>query len=121
MVRLIFVWEGGHTYGVEEARIPLLSSWHAIDRIGNLVVVVIKHWQAVTRLEGIDEVLRGFMEIPATRPDTPAAIEHVAPIGTSVERVVILIVGVLYSKDTLFGILVLRQEDITKIFQVAIL
>ena len=105
---------------MEEARVPFLIRGHAVDGIGNLVVEVVEHWQSVFRLEGIDEVLRGLVEVPSARPDAPAAVEHIRPVGTSVERVVVLIVRVLHGEDALLRVFVLGQEDVAEVLQIAV-
>ena len=76
---------------MEETWIPLLCIWHSVDRISNLIVEVIEHWQTVLGLECIYEVLCGLMEIPSARPDTPTSIQHVTPVSTTVKGVVILV------------------------------
>ena len=61
------------------------------------------------------------MEVPSARPHTPAAIQHIAPVGAAVEGVVILIVGVLHGEDALLRVLVLGEEDVAEVLEVAIL
>ena len=92
---------------MEEARIPLLIGRNTVNRIVGLIVVVIEHGQTVLGLEGIHKVLCGLMEVPSARPDAPAAIQHVAPVGTAEAGVVVLIVRVLYSEDALLRVLIL--------------
>jgi hypothetical protein len=106
---------------VEETWIPLLGVGRTVDRKVNLLVVVVKHGQSVLGLEGVHEVLCGLVEVPSARPDTPAAVQHVTPVGTAETGVVVLIVRVLYSKDALLGVLILRQENVAKVLKIAIL
>ena len=105
---------------MEEARIPFLSVRLAIDGVGNFVVEVVEHGQTVFRLEGIDEVLRGLVEVPSARPDAPAAVQHVRPVGTSEERVIVFVVRVLHGENALFRVFVLGQEDVAVVFEVTV-
>ena len=106
---------------MEETRIPLLSGRNAIDRIGNLLVEIVEHGQSILCLECVHQVLRGFVEVPSARPHAPATVQHVAPVGTAIEGVVVLIVGVLHGKDALLRVFVLGKEDVAKVLKVAIL
>ena len=106
---------------MEEARIPFLCRGHAVDGIGNLVVVVVEHGQSVFRLEGVHEVLRGLVEVPSARPDAPASVEHIRPVGASEACVVILVARVLHGKHALLRILVFGQENVAVVLQIAVL
>ena len=106
---------------MEETRIPFLCCGYAVNGIGRLIVVVVEHGQSVSGLEGVDEVLRGLVEIPSARPHLPTAVQHVAPVGTAIECVVVLIVRMLYGEDALLGVLVLRQEDVAEVLQITVL
>ena len=106
---------------MEETRIPFLGVGHAVDGVGSRVVVVVEHGQSVAGLEGVNEVLCGLVEVPSARPHLPASVQHVAPVGAAIERVVVLIVGVLHGEDALLRVLVLGQEDVAEVLQVAIL
>ena len=60
------------------------------------------------------------MKVPSTRPHSPASIQSVRPVSPSITCIIILIVGTLYCKDGFFTVLVIRQKDISIIFQIII-
>ena len=106
---------------MEETWIPLLVNRNTIDWVDVVLVVVgIEHREAVgINLEGIDEVLSGLVEVPALRPDTPAAVEHVAPVVAAELGVVVDIVGVLHSEDGFDVALVVLHEEVAEVGLVA--
>ena len=61
------------------------------------------------------------MAVPSACPDSPASVQHIRPVGTSVGSVVVSIVRGLYGKNGFLAILVVGQKDVAEIFQVAIL
>ena len=83
-------------------------------------MVIVKHGQTVFGLEGVYQILRGLVEIPSTRPDAPTAVERVGPVGAAKLGVVVLVSRVLDSKNGLLIVVILREKQISKVFQVAI-
>ena len=116
----IFVGERRHADSMEQARIPLLVGRFAIDGIVYLVVEVVKHWQTVPGLESVHQILGRLVAVPSACPDSPASVQHIRPVGTSVGCVVIGVVRGLYGKNGFLAILVVGQKDVAEIFQVAI-
>ena len=105
---------------MEQTRIPLLCRRSPLHRICDVVVIGIEHGQAVLRLEGIHQILCRLVEVPSARPHAPAAVQHIRPVGTSESGVVLLVVRVLYGEDALLRVLVLRQEDVAEVLQIAV-
>ena len=96
------VGHAGHAYGQEQARVGV---------VGRLVVVSVVEGVDVgqtvrARAIGVDEVLRGLVEVAAAVGDVGDAgrDEAVAPVEVAVGRTVVA--GVLYGPDALSAVLV---------------
>ena len=106
---------------MKESGVPFLFVHFSVDRIADLMIIVIKHRQTILCLECIHQILRRLMKVPSASPYSPTPIQHIRPVGTSETCVIILIVGTLYGKDRFLAVLVIRQKDVAEIFQIIIL
>ena len=127
---LVFIGIAGHADGVEQARVVLVGQRGTGLDDGVVVGIEVVHRQTVAGLEGVHQVLRGLVEVPAAGPYllhpavdfhlAPHAVQHVRPVGAAEGGAVVRLVGVLHGKDALLRVGIVLQEDVSVGVEIAV-